>query len=84
VPEAELIFSGGPVVTVDPQNRIAEAVAVRGDRIVNVGDAAGAAEWTGPRTRVVDLRGRTAAKEPQRTELMFYNAAGEVEEAPDK
>jgi predicted amidohydrolase YtcJ len=59
VSNADMIFRGGPVVTVDPQNRIAQAVAVRGDRIVYVGDTAGADEWKGPRTRVVDLRGRT-------------------------
>ncbi len=59
MPAADLILSGGPVVTVDPQNRIVEAVAVRGDRIVYVGDAAGAEAWRGPKTRVVSLRGRT-------------------------
>src|SRR5262249_7801077 len=59
MPEADLLFKGGAVVTVDPQDRIVDAVAVRGDRIVYVGDASGAAEWMGPRTRVGDLRGRT-------------------------
>jgi predicted amidohydrolase YtcJ len=59
VPDADLIFRGGTIVTVDPQNRIADAVAVRGDRIVYVGDSAGLADWQGPRTRVVDLGRRT-------------------------
>src|SRR5437763_9729748 len=59
MPEADLIFSGGPVVSVDPQNRIVEALAVRGDRIVYVGDASGAEDWRGPKTRRIDLRGRT-------------------------
>src|SRR5437764_1400925 len=57
--EAELIFTGGAVVTVDPENRVVEAVATRGDRIVYVGDAAGAAALRGPTTRVVELKGRT-------------------------
>ena len=57
--EAELIFTGGAVVTVDPANRVVEAIATRGDRIVYVGDAAGAEALRGPRTRVVELKGRT-------------------------
>jgi len=35
--EADLILSNGVVYTVDPRNSVAEAIAVRGDRIVGVG-----------------------------------------------
>jgi predicted amidohydrolase YtcJ len=55
---AEWVFRGGRVYTADAQRRVAEAVAVDGGRIVYVGDAAGAAPFTGPATRVVDLAGR--------------------------
>jgi len=37
----------------------AEAVAIRGDRIVFVGTERDARAWRGPRTRVIDLRGAT-------------------------
>jgi predicted amidohydrolase YtcJ len=37
----------------------AEAVAIRGDRIVFVGSAREAQAWRGPRTRVLDARGGT-------------------------
>ena len=55
---ADLVLTGGNVHTVDPARPRAEAVAVRGERIVAVGSAADAASLIGPRTRVVDLAGR--------------------------
>jgi predicted amidohydrolase YtcJ len=55
---ADLVLTGGHVHTVDDAGPRAEAVAVRGERIVAVGGAAEVAEWIGPRTRVVDLAGR--------------------------
>ncbi|MET9804602.1 amidohydrolase [Streptomyces sp. NPDC006368] len=54
---ADLVFTGGPVHTVDPLRRRATAVAVRGSRIVAVGDSE-VHGLIGPRTEVVDLRGR--------------------------
>jgi predicted amidohydrolase YtcJ len=56
---ANLIFVGGQVVTVDPQNRIVSAVAVRGNRIVCVGSDHEALTWKGPHSRVIDLKGKT-------------------------
>jgi predicted amidohydrolase YtcJ len=55
---ADLVFTGGHVHTVDATRPRAEAVAVRGDRIVAVGSAREVRDHTGPRTRVVDLTGR--------------------------
>jgi predicted amidohydrolase YtcJ len=55
---ADLVLSGGHVHTVDPAKPRAEAVAVRGERIVALGSAAEIGELVGPRTRVVDLAGR--------------------------
>lgn len=52
---ADLLFTGGPVLT--PEGPTVTAVAVTGDRITAVGDA-DAHELTGPRTEVVDLAGR--------------------------
>lgn len=57
--EADLILIGGQVVTVDPQDRVVSAVAVRGNRIVYVGSDSGALALKGSRTRVVELKGRT-------------------------
>lgn len=57
--QADWLFQNGTIYTVNPAQPTAEAVAVRGNEIVYVGDADGAAPWRGPRTRVVDLTGQT-------------------------
>lgn len=52
---ADLIFHGGAVHSMDPQSAPAGALAVRGDRIVALGqDALG---MKGPRTELIDLEG---------------------------
>jgi predicted amidohydrolase YtcJ len=53
---ADLVFTGGPVHTVDAARTRAGSVAVTGDRISAVGGDLRAV--IGPRTEVVDLRGR--------------------------
>jgi len=55
---ADLILAGGPVITLDSESRVAEAVAVRGERVVAVGTAAEIAALAGPGTEHVDLAGR--------------------------
>jgi len=55
---ADLVFRGGTVYTVDADVPTAEAVAVRGSRIVYVGDEPGVEALIGPSTEVVDLTGR--------------------------
>jgi predicted amidohydrolase YtcJ len=57
--ETDLVFVNGRVVTVDAGFTVASALAVRGDRIVAVGDGDAAGSWVGGGTRVVDLRGGT-------------------------
>ncbi|MGW1610630.1 amidohydrolase [Streptomyces sp. NPDC002285] len=52
---ADLLFTGGPVLT--PEGRTATAVAVTGDRITAVGRDE-VHDLAGPRTEVVDLAGR--------------------------
>ena len=51
---ADFIFYGN-VITIDDQNPTAEAVAVRGEEIVYVGQRAGADQFKGPNTTVVQL-----------------------------
>lgn len=55
----DLILSNGKIITVDDRFSIAQAVAVRGDRIVAVGTTAEVARLAGPSTRRIDLRGRS-------------------------
>ncbi|HEX6230388.1 MAG TPA: amidohydrolase family protein [Actinomycetota bacterium] len=55
---ADLAFVNGAVYTVDAARRWARAVAVSAGRIVAVGTDGEIRELVGPRTEVVDLRGR--------------------------
>jgi predicted amidohydrolase YtcJ len=55
---ADVVFTGGAVYTVDPARTWAQAVAVKGGRIVTVGTDQSVADLTGPKTEVHDLHGR--------------------------
>ncbi len=59
-PAADLILTGGRVLTVDANDRVAEALAIKGGRILAVGTTAEIAQLAGPATVRVDLAGRTA------------------------
>src|SRR6185503_15112742 len=56
---ADLLLVNGKIVTVDDRFTIAQAVAIKGARIVAVGNSADIRKSAGPDTRVIDLRGRT-------------------------
>ena len=56
---ADTIFYGGKIVTVDPQFRIVDSIAVRDDRILGAGSRAEIARLAGPATRQIDLKGKT-------------------------
>lgn len=58
---ADLILTNGKVLTMDDARPTAEALAVAGDRVVRVGSASEIATLRGPKTRVVDLGGKTAS-----------------------
>src|SRR5204863_124379 len=55
----DLILTGGRIFTADSGRPWAEALAVRGDRIVAVGRSESVRRLAGPHTRAVDLGGRT-------------------------
>src|ERR1700754_13326 len=54
----DLILTNGKIITVDDRFSIAQAVAVKGDRIVSVGTNQAIGQMAGPNTRRIDLRGR--------------------------
>jgi predicted amidohydrolase YtcJ len=56
---ADLILVGGEIMTMDPAQPKATAVAVVGDRIVAVGTDAEVQGWRGGDTRVIQLRGHS-------------------------
>ncbi|MBS0365483.1 MAG: amidohydrolase [Proteobacteria bacterium] len=55
---AATVFYGGTVFTADPAHPQAEAIAIRGDRILAVGTRATVEQAAGPAARKVDLKGR--------------------------
>lgn len=55
---ATLVLTNGKIVTVDEAEPEAQAIAVRGDRIIAVATAAGIRRFVGPGTEVVDLQGQ--------------------------
>ena len=57
-PAADLILTNGKIITVDDRFTIAQAVAVKGDRIVAVGTSQQIGQMAGPNTRRIDLRGK--------------------------
>src|SRR5690348_3793966 len=57
---ADLVLLHGEVVTVDAKQPRAQAIAVRGDRILAVGSDAEIRKLAGAGTKIIDLRGRLA------------------------
>lgn len=56
---ADIIFHDANVVTVDGNDTIAEAIAIRGDKIVAVGSDEAVLKFRGPNTQVIELDGKT-------------------------
>lgn len=57
---ADIIFFGGPVVTVNAKNEEAQALAVRDGKIAAVGKKeAVLKDWQGSATQMIDLKGQT-------------------------
>lgn len=59
VEPADTVFTGGRVYTVNDGQPWAEAVAVKGNKIVFVGDVEGVKKHIGDGTQVIDTKGKT-------------------------
>lgn len=58
VAPADAVYRNGHVYTVDTQDSVQQAIAIRDGKIVYVGKDAGAVTFVGPHTTVTDLHGR--------------------------
>lgn len=57
---ADMIFLGGPIVTVNAKNEEVEALAVKDGKIVALGQQADIKKnWSDLKTKIIDLNGRT-------------------------
>jgi len=56
----DLVLVGGHILTVDSNDSVAEALAIRGGKIAAIGTSDDILRMAGPATRRIDLHGRTA------------------------
>ncbi len=59
VESADIVFKNGNIYTANDKSPTAQAIAIKGDRILFVGSNAAAQKYVGEGTRVVDLHGNT-------------------------
>ncbi len=57
---ADLVLQNGRIVTVDTEDSVVSAVAIRGSRIEEIGSDKDVSRWIGDGTIVIDLDGKTA------------------------
>jgi predicted amidohydrolase YtcJ len=67
---ADLVLKNGVIYTVNERQPRAEAVAIRGDRIIFVGSNADVKKYEGQATRVIDLQGKTVV--PGMTDAHYH------------
>jgi hypothetical protein len=71
---ADVVFVNGKVFTADAQDSVLEGFAVTGDRFVATGTSGDVRRYVGPRTTVIDLKGRFVS--PGLTDDHFHNEGG--------
>ena len=76
-----LVIVNGHVYTADGQGTVAEAVAVRGNRIAAVGTTADISELAGEKTTVVDARGGSVLPGFQDSHIHFLSGGLSLDEA---
>jgi predicted amidohydrolase YtcJ len=79
---ADLIVTARTIHTVDPQMPHARAFAVRGARIMYVGDLEGARAWRGNRTRLLDFGEATVLPGLIDAHLHFYGVGAALHQVP--
>jgi hypothetical protein len=76
--QADWIFTGGQVVTMDEEFSTAEALAVKDGRILAVGTEAEVGAFKGPDTEAVDLSGRTVIPGLQDAHIHFLSLGHDI------
>jgi len=74
---ADLALRNGAIYTVDGSRGWAETIAIDDGRIVYVGNDAGAKDYIGPQTQVVDLKGRMVV--PGMQDVHIHPISGGIE-----
>ena len=79
-PEPDLVLTGAEVRTVDAENALAEALAIKDGRIVAVGGAGEIAALAGPNTENIDLSGKTIIPGLQDSHIHFLSLGRDISE----
>ena len=77
-PEPDLVLTGAEVRTVDADDSLAEALAIKDGRIVAAGSASEVAALAGPGTRTVDLAGKTVIPGIQDSHIHFLSLGRDI------
>ncbi len=83
----DLLLLNGRVLTMDPAQPVASAVAIRMGRVVYVGDEAGAKAAAAPGSEVIDLAGRTTTpglNDAHAHPMMVGYALRDLDLSPDR
>ncbi len=80
---ADTILVNGNVITVDPEDRVLQALAIKNGRILAVGTDAEIRALAGEDTRVIDLEGRTATPGLLDAHCHFANGGTDMLELSD-
>src|SRR5215467_8698495 len=78
-PPADLVLTNGNIITVDARDAVAQALAIRGSKIVFVGSSADVKKFVGEKTEVIDLHGRTATPGLIDTHVHFSEPADNLD-----
>jgi predicted amidohydrolase YtcJ len=71
----ELILLNGKIITVNSSDAIAEAIAIRGTKIVAVGATGSLRALAGPQTKIIDLQGKAVTPGLIDTHCHFQEAS---------
>ena len=77
-PEPDLVLTGAEVRTVDAEDSLAEALAIKDGRIVAAGTAPAVGALAGPNTRTVDLSGKTVIPGVQDSHIHFLSLGRDI------
>lgn len=74
--EADIILFNGKVITVDAQDNIFQAIAIKGDKILALGSDQDIKPLAGPHCKMIDLKGKTITPGliDSHYHLMYYGA----------
>ncbi len=74
--KADLILFNGKVITVDAQDNIFQAIAIKGDKILALGNDLEIKPLAGPQCKMIDLKGKTVTPGliDSHYHLMYYGA----------